>query len=120
MARGTMRQRKGASAASLRADIACSEQDLRNKYFMLIDQLDAGDPYNWKEIVALSRRAGLRKDQLCGELSCAWSTVLRWEAGTSVPGPNARFGIKLRLLAMLQALGAQPVSAPGSEAAASA
>lgn len=73
-------------------------------YIKYIHCLDAKDAKNWAIIVSQAREAGLSKEQLCKELSCAWSTVLRWEAGYTAPGPFAREAIKDRLLNMLDAL----------------
>ena len=63
--------------------------------------LDESEIKHWPEIIRVARAAGIDKETLCRELSCAWSTVLRWEARHTVPGPNARRGIKARLLELL-------------------
>lgn len=67
-----------------------------------LDGLDAGVAADWAPIVKTAREAGLGKDTLCHELSCAWSTILRWEAGQTVPGPFARNAIKQRLVQLLR------------------
>ncbi len=56
----------------------------------------------WALLVGKAREAGLGKDDLCRELSCAWSTVTRWMAGQTAPGAFAQTGIKEKLLGMIE------------------
>ncbi len=77
---------------------------LIQSYASLIGSLDASDAGNWRTIVGAAREAGLGKDDLCQSFSCAWTTILRWEAGRNAPGPFARNAMKAKLLDMLDAL----------------
>lgn len=82
-------------------------EDARRKllaeYVAYLRTLDESDATNWAKIVKTIREAGLDKDALCRELSCAWSTILRWEAGQTVPGAFTRTAIKARFIALLEA-----------------
>jgi ribosome-binding protein aMBF1 (putative translation factor) len=69
-----------------------------------ISAVDAGEFSNWAPIIEAARRGGLTRDQLCRELSCAASTISRWEAGDTAPGRFARESIKELLLKRLRAL----------------
>ena len=42
---------------------------------------------HWALLVSKAREAGLEKDDICRELSCAWSTVTRWMAGRRCVSP---------------------------------
>lgn len=67
-----------------------------------IKQIQGLDEHaHWALLVARARQAGLAKEDICRELSCAWSTVTRWIAGRTSPGPAARTAIKAKLLRML-------------------
>ena len=90
--------------AELLNDVFIQRSTLLNAYIRYIDGLDTKDVGNWALIVEKAREAGLGKEQLCKELSCAWSTVLRWGAGETAPGPFAREAIKARFLSMLNSL----------------
>lgn len=90
-----------ARAAAIPADIQATVQLMRSQASAHIQKLDEADAGNWARIIALVRQVGLEKEMLCRELYCAWSTILRWEAGQTVPGPFARKAIKERLLALL-------------------
>jgi hypothetical protein len=79
-----------------------AREQLALEYVGYLSSIDETDPAAWKSIIQAARAAGLDKETLCLELSCAWSTILRWEAGQTVPGPFARTGIKERLLGLLQ------------------
>ena len=79
-----------------------ARNQLLAEYIGYLHSLDEADTSSWATIVRTAREAGLDKDTLCRELSCAWSTILRWEAGQTVPGPFARTGIKARLVALLE------------------
>ncbi len=68
-------------------------------YVDCINALD--ERMQWGEIVSKAYEAGLRKEQLCEELSCSWSTVTRWMAGQTAPGPFARAAIKAKLIEMV-------------------
>ncbi len=85
-------------------DIAHNRRALVRSYASLIGSLDASDAGNWRMIVGAARQAGLSKDDLCQSFSCAWTTILRWEAGRNAPGPFAREAMKAKLLDMLSAL----------------
>ncbi len=85
-------------------DIAHNRRALIGSYASLIRSLDASDPGNWGAIVGAARQAGVSKDDLCQSFSCAWTTILRWEAGRNAPGPFARNAMKAKLLDMLSAL----------------
>src|SRR6266851_949814 len=71
------------------------------QYMDLIISLDESRPEQWSIIIAMARETGLRKEILCRELSCSWSTILRWEAGDTSPGPFARRAIKAKLVEMI-------------------
>jgi len=67
-----------------------------------IEQIGGLDEHReWAVLVGKAREAGLEKEDLCRELSCAWSTVTRWMAGQTAPGPFLRTSIKDKLLLML-------------------
>jgi ribosome-binding protein aMBF1 (putative translation factor) len=85
-------------------DIAYNRRALVRSYASLIESLDAAAAGNWRTIVGAAREAGLSKDDLCQSFSCAWTTILRWEAGRNAPGPFARRAMKAKLLDMLAAL----------------
>ena len=85
-------------------DIARNRRVLVASYASLLESLDASDAGNWRTIVGAAREAGLSKDDLCQSFSCAWTTILRWEAGRNAPGPFARKAMKATLLDMLEAL----------------
>jgi DNA-binding transcriptional regulator YiaG len=84
--------------------IQSARGQLLSEYVDYLNGIDESDPTAWATVVKTAREAGLDKDTLCHELSCAWSTVLRWEAGQTVPGPFARKSIKARLVELLQAM----------------
>jgi hypothetical protein len=84
--------------------IAHNRRTLILSYASLIGSLDASDAGNWRTIVGAAREAGLSKDDLCQSFSCAWTTILRWEAGRNAPGPFARNAMKAKLLDMLATL----------------
>ena len=74
-------------------------------YIHLIRRLD--EQAHWALIVGKAREAGLQKEELCCELSCSWSTITRWMAGQTMPGPFARRRIKDKLIEMLEELRGQ-------------
>ncbi|MBS0247658.1 MAG: hypothetical protein JSR61_13650 [Proteobacteria bacterium] len=92
---------KNSQLATARVRIATVRASLLTEYIELLQGLDESDPGNWPDIIKAVREAGLDKDTLARELSCAWSTIFRWENGRSVPGPFARSGIKERLIDLL-------------------
>jgi ribosome-binding protein aMBF1 (putative translation factor) len=77
---------------------------LADKYVDYIRNADEMQPAEWSRIVVNAREAGLKKRDLCRELSCSWSTILRWEAGDTLPGPFARRAIKAKLLEMITSI----------------
>ena len=83
-------------------DVTVGESQMFSTYVNCLRGLDEHDPDNWASTVNLARKAGLGKETLCRELSCAWSTILRWEAGQTVPGELARGAIKAKLLDLLE------------------
>ena len=95
--------------------IKSARERLLSEYIRYLDGIDERDPAAWATIVTNAREAGLDKDTLCRELSCAWSTVLRWEAGQTVPGSFTRSAIKARLLQMLEHLRVQQRSLVAAE-----
>lgn len=80
-----------------------ARRKLLAEYVSYMRTLDESDPAVWQKIVRTVREAGLDRDVLCRELSCAWSTILRWDAGQTIPGPFARAGIKAKLIDLLEA-----------------
>ena len=88
--------------STLRDHIDLVRRQLLAECIRYLDGLDASVAADWATIVKTAREAGLGKDTLCHELSCAWSTILRWEAGQTVPGPSARRAIKARLMRLLK------------------
>src|SRR6185436_448039 len=95
--------RSAASRIELPSDIVETLQRARSQAIAHIQKMDESDPATWARIIHLAREVGLTRETLCRELSCAWSTVLRWDAGQTVPGPFARKAIKERLLELLTA-----------------
>ena len=71
------------------------------KYSRLIEGMDPDDASQWQHIVAAAREGGVNKEALCEAFSCAWSTVLRWQAGRNAPGQFSRGAMKARLLGLL-------------------
>lgn len=94
--------RTGPARAAIPADMQATVELMRSQATAHIQKLDESDAGNWARIILLVRQVGLKRETLCRELSCAWSTILRWEAGQTVPGPFARKAIKERLLALLK------------------
>lgn len=92
---------RSAHLNSLALEIEAVRASLLVTQIHYLGALDESEIKHWPEIIRVARAAGIDKETLCRELSCAWSTVLRWEAGHTVPGPNARRGIKARLLELL-------------------
>jgi hypothetical protein len=86
------------------AAIAQRRTELVSAYADYIESLDTEDEANWASIINTALDAGLDKEQLCKELSCAWSTVHRWGAGQTAPGAFTRKSIKAQLLTMLDEL----------------
>jgi hypothetical protein len=80
-------------------EIYRSRAQLAAQYASLIQSLD--ETNQWALITGKALEAGLKKEELCRELSCAWSTILRWKAGDSSPGPFSRRAIKATLLRMI-------------------
>lgn len=99
----TSASRGDARLHSLAREIEGAQAELLVRRIQYLGALNESEIKRWPEIVRVARAAGIGKETLCRELSCAWSTVLRWETGRTVPGPNARRGIKARLLELLQA-----------------
>ena len=93
--------RSAAPRAGLPADILATLELVRAQAIAHVVKLDESDAAAWAKIIGLVRQVGLTKQTLCRELSCAWSTILRWEAGQTVPGPFARKAIKDRLVELL-------------------
>ena len=56
---------------------------------------------DWAVLIQIAQ-ANLEKDDILRELSCAWSTVTRWAAGHTRPGPAARTAIKQKLLTLAE------------------
>ena len=92
---------KNYQLATARVRIATVRASLLTEYIELLQGLDESDPGNWPDIIKAVREAGVEKETLAHELSCAWSTIFRWENGRSVPGTFARSGIKERLIELL-------------------
>jgi hypothetical protein len=99
----TSASRGDARLNSLARGIEGAQAELLARRMQYLAALDESEIKHWPEIIRVARAADIGKETLCRELSCAWSTVLRWEAGHTVPGPNARRGIKARLMELLQA-----------------
>jgi hypothetical protein len=95
--------RGAASRVELPSDVVETLQRARSQAIAHIQKMDESDPAVWARIIHLVRQVGLTRETMCRELSCAWSTVLRWGAGQTVPGPFARKAIKERLLELLTA-----------------
>jgi hypothetical protein len=93
--------RTGPARPALPADIQATLDLMRSQAAAHVQKLDESEAGNWARLIAVVRQVGLTKDTLCRELSCAWSTILRWESGQTVPGPFARKAIKERLLELL-------------------
>ena len=70
-------------------------------YKELLSELD--EHADWALLVKKAHEAGLEKEDLCRELSCAWSTATRWMAGQTRPGPFARTAIKDKFVKMIEA-----------------
>ena len=70
-----------------------------NAYVRRMESLDAAQ--DWAAIVTSARSAGLPKETFLLQFSCAWSTVTRWMAGQSMPGPFARDTAKARLVELV-------------------
>jgi ribosome-binding protein aMBF1 (putative translation factor) len=87
--------------SQLERDICHHRAQLADKYAEYIKSLDDTDKEAWALIVSTARDAGLKKEDLCRELSCAWSTILRWQTGDTAPGPFARRTIKQKLVEMI-------------------
>lgn len=81
--------------------------NLLDAYIKYIEELEVDKLENWALIIRTAREAGLKKQCFCEELSCVWSTVLRWEAGETAPGAFARRAIRQRLITMLLELRAK-------------
>lgn len=73
--------------------------EMLDRYITLIKSLD--DERDWARIVNKAREAGLEKEALRAELPFSWSTITRWMAGHTVPGPFVRQTVKERLVQML-------------------
>jgi hypothetical protein len=93
---------KNSSQAESEREIYRSRAELAARYADLIQGLD--ETNQWVLIVTKALEAGLRKRELCRELSCSWSTILRWKAGDTAPGPFARRKIKETLLRLIEEL----------------
>src|SRR5262249_34741678 len=103
--------RSTTSRAELPSDVAETLQRARSQVIAHIQKMDESDPAVWGRIIHLVRQVGRTRETLGRELSCAWSTVLRWDAGQTVPGPFARKAIKERLVELLTAKPKRLVSA---------
>ena len=91
------------------ADFMAQEQTIHKARAQMLgaymEQIRGLDEHSqWALLVSKARQAGLEKDDLCRELSCAWSTVTRWMAGQTAPGPFAQTAIKEKLLGMIENL----------------
>ena len=75
--------------------------ELLEAYIAHLRDLDEKDRKNWAHIVNTLREAGIQREQLMKELGCALSTIIRWEAGDTAPGPFAREALKTRFLTIL-------------------
>ena len=104
--------RTGGARAELPADIVETLKRARAQAIAHIQRMDESDPAVWVRIINLVRQVGLTRETLCRELSCAWSTILRWDAGQTVPGPFARKAMKERLLELLTEQPKRLVAAP--------
>lgn len=69
-------------------------------YLGQIKSLD--EETQWALLVSKACEAGLGKEDLCEELSCSWSTITRWRAGHTAPGPFMRQAVKAKLVEMLE------------------
>src|SRR5258708_1060787 len=101
MAGVNLKQKSQQDTTVSERDIDSARANLSSIYRQYLERLDEAEPGNWSKIIGKAREAGLSKEELCQELSCAWSTILRWENGQTVPGPFARRAIKEALLRML-------------------
>ena len=95
-------------AQAMHAEILDHKREIHNSrahtlavFHRLISKLD--ETAEWPRIIHEAREAGLTKEILVNELSCAWSTILRWQAGHTAPGPFARQAIKARVLELIAA-----------------
>ncbi len=94
-------------AIAFRADFMAQEQTIHKARVQMLgaymEQIRGLNEHSeWALLVSKAREAGLGKDDLCRELSCAWSTVTRWMSGQTAPGPFAQTGIKDKLLGMIE------------------
>jgi ribosome-binding protein aMBF1 (putative translation factor) len=101
MANLNLKPRKDKNSTDFQRKIVAARATLSSRYREYLASLDESDVHNWPKIIATAREAGLGKDQICRELSCAWSTVLRWEAGQTAPSSITRRAIKSALLHLL-------------------
>jgi ribosome-binding protein aMBF1 (putative translation factor) len=88
---------------ALEREIESGRAALLDARIRLLAALDDSEARAWPKVIRVAREAGVDKETLCRELACAWSTILRWEAGHTVPGIHARRGIKARLMELLRA-----------------
>lgn len=100
-----------AEFVALERTIHGSRAAMLEGYVDLIRKLD--EQAHWALIVGQAREAGLQKEELCWELSCSWSTITRWMAGQTMPGPVARRRIKDKLIEMLEGLRGQEMIRAG-------
>lgn len=75
--------------------------ELLDAYVAYLRNLDEKDVRNWAHIVNTLKEAGIQREQLVKALGCALSTIIRWEAGDTAPGPFAREALKERFLSIL-------------------
>lgn len=74
--------------------------DMLGGYLGQIKSLD--EATQWALIIVKACEAGLGKEELCLELACSWSTITRWRAGHTAPGPFMRQAVKAKLVEMLE------------------
>lgn len=94
-------QKTAQRQTNIRSKIEKTRGALARQHMDLIISLDELRSEQWSIIVATALEAGLRRETLCRELSCSWSTILRWKAGETSPGPFARGAIKAKLVEMI-------------------
>ena len=82
--------------------------EVLSRVITVINSLD--DERYWDRVVNHARDAGLDKEALRTELPFSWSTITRWMAGQTVPGPFVRQGVKAKLIQMLERLREEELS----------
>jgi hypothetical protein len=96
-----MASRKENARGQITRKIYDTRAELAKQYVELLTTMDESRAEQWAPIISAARDAGLEKAALTKELSCSWSTILRWQAGDTLPGPFARHAIKAKLIEMI-------------------